>query len=134
MLNFTSRVSKSIWMLSCSTHGRVPSAFRTRVGQPTAQVIPGTWRVTPDEAALDFPAPSPGGEGVLGARAFSDLPQPGKPTARAASASAARKSLRIGSPHSGDAENTSRHVQKATTNEKESQVMTFVVRVPLPNT
>src|SRR5438445_3077738 len=82
-------------MLSCSTHGRVPSAFRTRVGQPTAQVIPGTWRVTSDEAALDFPAPSPGGDGVLGARAFSDLPQPGKPTARAASARADRKSLRM---------------------------------------
>ena len=33
-------------MLSCSTHGRVASALRTRVGQPTAQVIPGTRKQT----------------------------------------------------------------------------------------
>src|SRR5712692_9905356 len=37
-------------MVPCSTHGRVASAFRTRVGQPTAQVIPGTRKLTSDRA------------------------------------------------------------------------------------
>ena len=36
----------SVWMLSCSTHGRVLSAFRTRSGQPRGQFIAGTFRVT----------------------------------------------------------------------------------------
>ena|SRR6266404_4161748 len=96
MLNFTSRVSKSIWMVSCSTHGRVPSAFRTRVGQPTAQVIPGTRSVTSDKASL---APSsilsPEDGGGVGVRASSDLPQPGTPAASAANATTDRNSLRM---------------------------------------
>src|SRR5947209_2878379 len=33
-------------MLACSTHGRVPSALRTRSGQPRAQNMPGTLSVT----------------------------------------------------------------------------------------
>src|ERR1700730_9748463 len=33
-------------MLACSTHGRVPSALRTRSGQPRGQFMAGTWKVT----------------------------------------------------------------------------------------
>jgi hypothetical protein len=47
------RVLKSIWMVFSSTHGRVRSAVRTRVGQPTDQVIPGTRKVTSDQAPPD---------------------------------------------------------------------------------
>src|SRR5262245_36719129 len=33
-------------MLSCSTHGRVPSAARARSGQPRGQYMPGTDKTT----------------------------------------------------------------------------------------
>ncbi len=96
MLNFTSRLSKSIWMVSCSTHGRVPSALRTRVGQPTAQVIPGTRRVTSDNAPLaPFSALSPEDGDGAGVGASCDLPHPGRPTASAANATTDRNSLRM---------------------------------------
>lgn len=42
----------SVSMLACSTHGRVPSALRTRSGQPCDQYMPGTWSVTSRGGAM----------------------------------------------------------------------------------
>ena len=64
--NRSSRVLKSIWIVPCSTHGRVASARRTRVGQPTAQDMPGTRKATSAWAQFGFFfESSPGGWGVV---------------------------------------------------------------------
>jgi hypothetical protein len=89
-----SRVSKSIWIVACSTHGRVPSALRTRVGQPFGQFIAGTWKTTSDTMLLppSF-AGSPDGRGEAEAPASSVLPQPITPTPSAKNARTDRNSL-----------------------------------------
>jgi hypothetical protein len=45
-LKVTIRLGTSAEMESCSTHGRVASADRTRLGQPTAQCMLGILSVT----------------------------------------------------------------------------------------
>src|SRR5205814_2243587 len=50
-LKRSSRVLKSIWIVPCSTHGRVASAVRTRSGQPLGQDMAGTESVTSVGAA-----------------------------------------------------------------------------------
>ncbi len=95
-LNFSSRVGKSIWMDSCSTHGRVPSASRTRVGQPTAQVMPGTRRTTWNKSPLTSSFIWSGeGFGDDGALALSVRLQPSKPVASVTNVRTDRKSLRM---------------------------------------
>src|SRR5262249_30448070 len=86
--NRSSHVLKSIWIVPCSTHGRVASAFRTRVGQPTAQDMPGTRKPTSAWArsSLSF-EPSPRGSGLSLAPDDLGLSRP----------RTERKKLRIGS-------------------------------------
>src|SRR5262245_47379835 len=69
-------------MVSCSTHGRVPSALRTRSGQLRAPYIPVTYRV-PSAGATAVPAAAaaPGAKKARSERSSEPIANPPRPAA-----------------------------------------------------